>query len=490
MLTAAIILTIVSLLLFALGIRGRTTARGIFCRRCRFDLAGLTTPQTCPECGRPCDRPRSVLRCRKTSLLAAGLMFLLLSGSAWASRSVAVQSWIMPRLPDRVLVRAYEAGLDAAEPEVLARLNDVMVYHRDLNPLVEHALTTVLSEGHLAAIAEQRILIAALNGAQLSPSQLQRYTEANFKIEMSIREKASRTSMKAFATARYSSGHLGFHQSLLTTVVPAYQGVFEIDTRGHIDESHHFIGADRYEVLSTQCNRIAMRSELGFSQIAVPVQLSETGSTVSMPARIVMPNPRDPDQPASISRLLHRTVELVDEDSLIAPASESSSDNDAFARSVSSSRIEIMPPQATNPHATAMLRIRVLPNRNLSGSFRAALNLPNGTKIWLTDRVSVPAMDSFETMKELMSIHLLSKQDESVLRSVQVADLLLIPDLRATFRDATMPVTVAVGILFEKVPITIRQDSTTVPTPPARDTWRSGQPVPLNQLPPIPADEE
>ena len=50
MLAIGLTLLVAAIILLLLALRGRTIARGRFCRKCRFDLAGLTAPAACPEC--------------------------------------------------------------------------------------------------------------------------------------------------------------------------------------------------------------------------------------------------------------------------------------------------------------------------------------------------------------------------------------------------------------------------------------------------------
>lgn len=75
------------------GIRGRPISGTTVCRRCRFDLAGLSSAPTCPECGTPLSGSTAIVPRRTASRLrisTGALLFLipLLLGAFLATASL------------------------------------------------------------------------------------------------------------------------------------------------------------------------------------------------------------------------------------------------------------------------------------------------------------------------------------------------------------------------------------------------------------------
>jgi hypothetical protein len=92
-----LILAAVALVAFAasltiIGWRGRIVDDHPICRRCGFDLAGLTAPGTCPECGRDLRTPHSTRighRRRRRVPLTIGLLLLGLLMGGLATLGIA-----------------------------------------------------------------------------------------------------------------------------------------------------------------------------------------------------------------------------------------------------------------------------------------------------------------------------------------------------------------------------------------------------------------
>lgn len=121
MLPLALTLLALSLLLLVLAFRGRTTARGHFCRKCRFDLAGLHQPPTCPECGRDLAVPkatRPTLRRTNRPLLAVAAILLLTGVSLAAVHATNNTARLLAALPDRAIHILHNLGVDAALTEI------------------------------------------------------------------------------------------------------------------------------------------------------------------------------------------------------------------------------------------------------------------------------------------------------------------------------------------------------------------------------------
>jgi hypothetical protein len=165
----------VAAVLLALAIRGRVTARGRFCRKCRFDLAGLDPDRpdaACPECGRAVGDPlatRPVLRRRSRWGIAAGVVLLLVGATLTGIAATKNTARIFAAMPDAVVLPLHRLGVEAAFVEItdnrLARIpplsdrtwsrliDDAMALHADVNtpwnPRHGEVLATAMSSGRL-----------------------------------------------------------------------------------------------------------------------------------------------------------------------------------------------------------------------------------------------------------------------------------------------------------------------------------------------------
>lgn len=126
------ILLVIGLLLagalVAIGLRGRVTQRGRFCRWCRFDLAGIDTDDPgarCTECGRPVNSPearRSTLRIPRRWPIIAAAVILLLYGGVGAIVLSGSAPAVLARMPSGIVLASARWRNDAALDELMRRL--------------------------------------------------------------------------------------------------------------------------------------------------------------------------------------------------------------------------------------------------------------------------------------------------------------------------------------------------------------------------------
>jgi hypothetical protein len=193
MLPLALILLAASTIILALALRGRIIARGRFCRRCNFDLAGLdpaTTP-ACPECGRDLAEPRAtspVVRRRSAAGLIAAALLALAAAVPLAATIPAARTQMLPHLPDPALAALDRLGLQGTHAETLARLQDTA---RPRSPalatLIDDALATVEKQPDQAPRPDLERIVSALNGDKLDEPQLTRLLGAMYTAEYGIR---------------------------------------------------------------------------------------------------------------------------------------------------------------------------------------------------------------------------------------------------------------------------------------------------------------
>ncbi len=131
MILGGIAICITGIVGFALAMRGRVVARGQFCRKCKFALAGIPieSPETrCPECGREVHNPaRRRAKLRKKSKLGFGIaVFLFFSGFGFIGVSITNQTSVfISAMPDGMVLQLTDWGLDEALDELVVRTSAV-----------------------------------------------------------------------------------------------------------------------------------------------------------------------------------------------------------------------------------------------------------------------------------------------------------------------------------------------------------------------------
>jgi hypothetical protein len=188
MLTLGLTLLVAGIALLALALRGRVTARGRFCRKCRFDLRGLAHDAACPECGRDVNRAggaRPDLRAFRRWPAAGGATLLLLSAGVLLTALPAARAWLLPRVPDEALVWLHRADIPGSDHEVLARLADPQAERPSLRGIIRRDLVRVLTANAPPGASER--LTAALAGGQFGVDQAQRLFDNALRIDVAIR---------------------------------------------------------------------------------------------------------------------------------------------------------------------------------------------------------------------------------------------------------------------------------------------------------------
>ncbi|MCC7294146.1 MAG: hypothetical protein IT449_18950 [Phycisphaerales bacterium] len=135
-------LTLAIVLIF-LGWRGRLLGGGPRCRRCQYNLIGVTSG-TCPECGLDllAEHVQTGERRRRPVMMASGAILLAptLLGGGGMLYLAGTQIKLDPYLPASWLIGSAAAGSDDAFSELLARLNNNTLSDGALRQLAEAAL--------------------------------------------------------------------------------------------------------------------------------------------------------------------------------------------------------------------------------------------------------------------------------------------------------------------------------------------------------------
>lgn len=195
MLWLGLTIAFIGLVMLAIGVRGRVVSRGVFCRQCRFDRAGLEPAAACPECGQSPETakgPRPYLRQARRRTIAASVT-IVLCGSALlllARPTNAAKVWAS--LPDSIVLGLQRAGSDRALSEIINRLERV--------PPLDEGTWSELIERGLAHQADADVpwdprwgdvLACAVLSGRMSEAQVGRYLDNGLDVEIRIRDRAA-----------------------------------------------------------------------------------------------------------------------------------------------------------------------------------------------------------------------------------------------------------------------------------------------------------
>ncbi|MFG0244810.1 MAG: hypothetical protein ACF8MF_02000 [Phycisphaerales bacterium JB052] len=182
-------LCVLAFILLVLGWRGRVVSRGVFCRKCRFDLAGIDRQgdqSKCPECGRDIadlKATRPVLRRKRPVVLVLALLLLLTGGSLLGIVASNNTARVLAAMPDRVVLTLHVLGMDAALTEIATnRLTQVPpMSDADWAGLIETALEHQANTSRVWDPRDGEVLMQAFISARLTPEQIEQYFEAGLE---------------------------------------------------------------------------------------------------------------------------------------------------------------------------------------------------------------------------------------------------------------------------------------------------------------------
>lgn len=191
------ILCIFGLFVLAFSRRGRFIARGRFCRKCRFDLAGLeieTEQAKCPECGREIyleSSRRVVLRKRsQPGMIVASIALLV--GLALLGFGIAGKGTvILGLLPDSTVFWLNDQGVDEALDELVIRVS------RSSDPIALelHIRAIVDALAHQADTSQTwdprwgEVLSVSFGNPVMTDEQMKQYIRNGMDIGVVIRDR-------------------------------------------------------------------------------------------------------------------------------------------------------------------------------------------------------------------------------------------------------------------------------------------------------------
>jgi len=216
MIIFSIVLVVLGFVIFLLAMRGRVVVRGAFCKKCRFDLAGLeieTDGAKCPECGRGVgDRADRRVVLRRKSRWGLGLASILLLGGVgtlgfWASGNASV---ILKPMPDWAVVGLTEMGMDAALDELVVRVSRVP------NPMSGSQMSKAIEAGlaHQADVVAAfdprwgEVLYVACVERYMSGEQLKQYMLLGVSSDVLIRDRVHQGAKKVDALMKITPARI------------------------------------------------------------------------------------------------------------------------------------------------------------------------------------------------------------------------------------------------------------------------------------------
>ena len=195
MIALSILCLVLSVLIILVGMRGRVSARGVYCRACRFDLSGIAHDQSnakCPECGRLLSfgkAPRRVTRRRMRSVIVIGILGFLITGGYLAILLSGSAGKVYRVMPNGVVLNASIWGSDDALDVLMERIgkDDQSIDEPAWDRLIEHALI------RLDAIEIDwnphwgEVLYVAACTDRLNVDELQKYIEQISTLSLSVK---------------------------------------------------------------------------------------------------------------------------------------------------------------------------------------------------------------------------------------------------------------------------------------------------------------
>lgn len=197
MIPASILIVFLASFLFVLAWRGRVVDRGVFCKKCRFDLAGLDLgmPEAkCPECGCGIHHEagrRALLRQKSRFGLTIVAAMLLVSVGLIGFGISGKGGMILGMLPDSTVFWLNDLGVDEALDEVVVRVS------RPDEPMADEFLIRAIADAlaHQAnteQVWDQRwgeVLSQMFGNPIMSDEQMLQYLRNGMDIGVVIRDR-------------------------------------------------------------------------------------------------------------------------------------------------------------------------------------------------------------------------------------------------------------------------------------------------------------
>lgn len=191
-------LLITATMLLVIGLVGRGTPAGVYCKRCRFDLGGVDVQSDgarCPECGAATNNPGARaerVRYRRPAPLWAGLIIFVLSGAILLTAMLGGAGALYARVPTNSLIKLLEWGDDEALDETLRRiaLPNAAFSQPQWDRLIAQGLEIQADASIDWDWRWGELLSIALTENRLDPEQIKQYFVNGLAPELTVRTTA------------------------------------------------------------------------------------------------------------------------------------------------------------------------------------------------------------------------------------------------------------------------------------------------------------
>ncbi len=198
MLIVSICITAIALVLMFVGLRGRRSPHGAYCRGCRFDLSGIDLSDAqprCPECGADVAQPgaRTVtVRHKRPGPLWAGWLVLPIGMVLLVVSFMGGFGAIYSNLPTNSLLTLTEWGDDEALDELVRRIGlpDSSLSEHHWDRIIEHGLKLQTEESVEWDWRWGELLSVALTTNQMSQEEIGQYFLNGLAPKLTVRTKA------------------------------------------------------------------------------------------------------------------------------------------------------------------------------------------------------------------------------------------------------------------------------------------------------------
>jgi len=239
MIIIGIVLLGVGLLVSLLAFRGRVAARGVFCRKCRFDLAGLEIEADgakCPECGSEvflASARRGLIRQRsRVGLVAAAILMFAGGGGIWVGAAGKTGSMIAA-MPDPVVLWLTDFGVDEALDELVVRVSKVpgTMSAKSWDDAIEHGLAFQADKTLVWDVRWGEVLYQASLSQRMSAKQLESYFMTSMVLDVQIRDRVHHGAQAVAYTTRFST----VRNNAITTGTTGYRYRVGLSEFGVVD---------------------------------------------------------------------------------------------------------------------------------------------------------------------------------------------------------------------------------------------------------------
>jgi len=240
------ILVFLASMLFVLAWRGRVIARGQFCKKCRFDLAGLAIGEPgakCPECGRvvhDVSARRVMLRRPWRVGVVVAIAMVVVSVGLIGFGVSGKSGLLLGLLPDSAVFWVHDLGVDEALDEIVVRVSRVDEPMDDvyLSRAIEGALA---HQADLEQVWDPRwgeVLAQMFGNPVMTDEQMLQYLRNGMEVEIEVRDRVHAGDQRVDVEYTVSSVRM----SALNFRTTGYWYTVRPSAAGVVGEAGQFIG--------------------------------------------------------------------------------------------------------------------------------------------------------------------------------------------------------------------------------------------------------